>query len=115
METAQPSRSGKNHDRIYTIILAVMSGLLVLSVIVQASMVNAPGLDEKGRWAMTMARNAEAFFLAMCVAVLIVRVFFPVHRKWVTLVFNILILLWVPFGTAFGIYGLRKVDKEMVG
>jgi hypothetical protein len=114
MEMTQPLRPGKNHDRIYTIILAVFSGLLVFSVIVMASMVSAPGLDEKARWVMTMTRNTEAFFLAMCVAVLVVRIFFPVHRKWVTFVFNILILLWFPFGTVFGIYGLLKVDKEIV-
>ena len=114
MEMTQPARPGKNHNRIYTIILAVLSGILVLSVIVQTGMVSAPGLDESGRWVMTITRNVEAFFLAMCVAVLVVRIFFPVRRKWVTFVFNILILFWFPFGTALGIYGFLKVDKEIV-
>jgi hypothetical protein len=55
----------------------------------------------------------EGLFLAAILAVLVIRIFFPAHRRWPTFGINIILLLWLPFGTALAIYGFLKVDKKI--
>ncbi|MDB5357732.1 MAG: hypothetical protein JWN24_4185 [Phycisphaerales bacterium] len=44
-------------------------------------------------------------------AVVLVRLLLPTRRKWVTVTLNIILLPFVPWETALGVYGLWKVDK----
>jgi uncharacterized membrane protein YqjE len=55
----------------------------------------------------------EAIYLLLLLVVLLVRLICPAYRRWPTLGVNILLLVFFPFGTALGIYGLWKVDKEL--
>lgn len=55
---------------------------------------------------------AICYFVAS-VTVLVVRIWFPAKRRWVTLALNIALLLYAPFGTAIGAYGLFRVDKRL--
>jgi hypothetical protein len=41
------------------------------------------------------------------------RLAFPAQRRWPTLGLNIVLLLFIPFGTALAVYGLWKVDKNL--
>ncbi len=105
-----PQRTA-NHDRIYTTILAAFSGFVLFGLISLTTLMNRPGIDERGRWALSLARNMEACFLVAALIILIVRIKFPEKRKWITLVFNIIMLAFFPFGTALSIYAFLKVDK----
>jgi uncharacterized membrane protein YqjE len=55
----------------------------------------------------------EGLFLAVTLAVLVIRIFFPAYRRWPTFGINIILLLWLPFGTALAVYGFLKVDKKL--
>ena len=74
------------------------------------TLMNRPGIDERGRWALSLARNTEACFLVAALIILIVRIRFPEKRAG-SLSFNIIMLAFFPFGTALSIYAFLKVDK----
>ena len=62
-----------NHDRIYTTILGAFWGFVLLGMVSLTTLMNRPGIDDKGRWALSLARNTEACFLVAALIILIVR------------------------------------------
>lgn len=106
--TSVPQR---NHDLIYTIILGLLVAFTALSIELDSGTINMPWLDHGVRHVMILSRDVQLFYLLICVAIVIARVFFPTRRKWATLLFNVLILTYVPYGTLLGVYGLRKIDQ----
>jgi Ca2+/Na+ antiporter len=84
----------------------------LLGILSLTGMMNRPGIDAQGRWALGVARNMNVCIMLFCVAILVVRKTLPAQRKWITRVLNILLLISFPIGTAIAIYGLLKADKN---
>ena len=54
---------------------------------------------------------AYAIGVTVVVGSLIARALLPASRRNVTVAVSIVLLLWFPFGSAIGIYGLWRVDR----
>jgi hypothetical protein len=111
---ATPAPPRSKHDTVYTVLLGVTTFFsLVLALVAWFLVYRAP-ISADSRWLMLWV----CMMLLLAVvqgSVLLVRIFMPARRKWVTVTLNIILLLVVPWGTALGIYGLWKVDKGEVG
>ena len=107
----QVSETRANHDTIYSVLLAVVTFFQLMSTTMMGFMTMRPGLPAESAWVLRLVFVVELFPLLLEVVVLIIRIAFPAYRKWPTVVLNIVLLPWLPFGTALGIYGLWKVDK----
>lgn len=101
-----------NPNQQYSIAVAVYAGLCFMGIVSLTGFMDRPGMDAHGRWAIGLARNMNVCILLLCVAILLVRKTLPAQKKWLTQVFNVLLLLSFPIGTAIAIYGLLKVDKN---
>jgi hypothetical protein len=100
------------HNRIYSILLIVLAFFYVISLITMASMIQSPAVKPESRWVFVMTARIEAAYLAAIVVTLILRGAAPAAGRIATKALNIIMLLLIPFGTALGIYGLMKVDRE---
>ena len=101
------------HNRIYTILLIVLAFWEVLSIISVEFVSHSPTMEQQSRWAMQMVACLEAAFLVAMVTTLILRGVAPGAGRIATKALNIILLLLLPLGTALGIYGLLKVDKDI--
>jgi hypothetical protein len=104
--------SANRHNRIYTILLIVSAFLLLTSIITMLSMTRMPGIAPDAQWVFEMTACSEAAYLAAIVITLILRGKSPAAGRIATTALNIVLLVLFPLGTALGIYGLMKVDKQ---
>jgi hypothetical protein len=111
-ETPAPS-SVSTHDQIYTTLLGVCAFFLLMGIVMLGFLMFAPTTSSDGRWGLMMCVWMEGIYLLAMVVVLVIRIAFPMRRKWPTVGLNLVMLVMVPFGTALGIYGLWKVDKKL--
>ncbi|HZK79848.1 MAG TPA: hypothetical protein VFC46_02250 [Humisphaera sp.] len=100
-------------DKTYTVVLAVLAYISLVSIITLWAITRSPNFRQDGRWAIEMVIATQACFLLCEVVALFVRVMFPASRKWPTIALNIVLLLSFPLGTAIGAYGLWKIDKSI--
>jgi hypothetical protein len=98
-------------ERTYSIALGVLTGFNIFGIISLNAVMNRHGMDDSGRAGLSLARNMDVCFIVLSIAAILVRFAPAAPRKWFSTVLNILLLLIFPFGTAIGIYGLRKLDK----
>jgi len=108
---ATPLPPGSRHDTIYTALLGALCAMSLLGTVMMGVMTRAPGQAPETVWVLKVVFVMYLVFLLLQVAVLIIRIAFPQHRKWPTVALNVFLLLWLPFGTALGIYGLWKADR----
>jgi hypothetical protein len=101
------------HDQIYTTLLGVVCVLVLLGIVSVHFISKLSTMTPDVRAILMMEAGIEAIYLLFLLAVLLVRLIYPSYRRWPTLGVNILLLLFFPFGTALGIYGLWKVDKNL--
>ncbi|MBI1831056.1 MAG: hypothetical protein HYR84_06365 [Planctomycetes bacterium] len=106
-----------NHDRMYTGLLAVLclyaaGGLALLGWLLGIPPESRPDMQWPD-WSLPFLAAVNAFFLGTMSITLIVRLSWPEAGRHVTKVMNVLFLLGPPLGTALGIYGLWKVDREL--
>jgi len=99
------------HDRTYTVLLIVLAFFLGISIIEFAFLKRAPSTPPESRWVFEMIACINAAFVVAIVTTLILRGVAPSAGRIATTALNIILLFAFPFGTALGIYGLRKVDK----
>src|SRR4051812_46830929 len=111
-ETPIRATTTSNHDHVYTTILGVLAFFVVIGMVTLNALRNRPGIDPDAKAALLLPLSVEGCFLAAVVLILAIRLVFPPHRRWPTLGLNIALLLFFPLGTALGIYGLMKVDKQ---
>ena len=71
-----------------------------------------PNLTQNGHWVFESIASVYAVYGAAIIATLIIRWRWPEIGRIVTKALNLFLLLFFPFGTAVGVYGLRKVDKD---
>ena len=108
--TPLPARS--NHDRIYSALLGALLFFLLIPTLEMWFLSRRPGQPAETIWVMQLLFAIFLCFWLFVAGVLVIRIAFPAHRKWPTVALNIVMLMWIPFGTALGIYGLWKVDKS---
>ena len=101
------------HDHIYTTLLGVLGFLMITAIVTLAMIRMMPTIPAESRTILLMPLATEGLFLAAIVLVLFIRLVFPAYRRWPTMGLNIILLLFVPFGTALAIYGFLKVDKNL--
>ena len=101
------------HGQIFTALLIAL-GFLCLMVIGQFyTMMQSLATTPESRWAYQYIMWVQTVFLLAIVVALVVRKFFPSRRRVITMAVSIFLLLHFPFGTAIGIYGLKKVDRPV--
>ena len=93
-------------------LLIAMAFFYGLGIISMAFMSRSPTLPEQSRWVFQMTAWINAALVAAMVVTLILRGVAPGAGRIATKALNIVLLIAIPFGTALGIYGLMKVDKE---
>jgi lysylphosphatidylglycerol synthetase-like protein (DUF2156 family) len=97
--------------QIFTALL-ISLGLLCMLVIGQfAAMLQNPNIAPEGRWVYHYIIWMHGVYLFAIVLALVVRGLVPSARRTITMAVSIFLLLYFPFGTMVGVYGLRKVDK----
>jgi hypothetical protein len=101
------------HDHIYTTLLGVLAMLLVMAMLTLNAMRLGPAMDSAGRSILLVPLAVEGCYVAAIVVVLLIRIAFPASRRWPTLGLNIMLLLFIPIGTALAVYGFWKVDKNL--
>jgi hypothetical protein len=110
---SSPAHVPTRQDQIYTTVLGVFAFFLLLAIGSLRSMANNPSTSEQGRVVMRLSAYVAACYAIASAVVLVVRIWFPAQRRWVTLGLNVVLLAYVPFGTAVGAYGLLRVDKRL--
>src|SRR6185503_1535324 len=93
--------------------LGVLGFFLIVGMVSLASMRLRPGASSESKAALLSVLVIDGCFLAGIALVLLIRLAFPAYRRWPTVGLNIILILFVPFGTALAIYGFWKVDKSL--
>lgn len=102
----------KRHDRTYNVLLIVLTFFYGTSIITMVFIRRSPTLPPDVLWVFEMTAWVNAAFVAAMIATLVLRGTAPSAGRVATKALNIILLIMIPFGTALGIYGLMKVDKE---
>jgi hypothetical protein len=100
------------HNRIYTVLLIVLAFFYGVSIISMTFMSRSPTVAPESRWVFQMTACINAAFVAAMIATLVLRAVAPGAGCVATKALNIIMLVLIPFGTALGIYGLLKVDRD---
>jgi hypothetical protein len=79
------------------------------------AMVHNPAIAPESHWIYYYIILVQAIFLFAIVLTLVIRVFFPSTARTITIATCLILLLHFPFGTAVGIYGLKKVERFAAG
>jgi hypothetical protein len=101
------------HDYIYTTLLGVLGFFFLISIPTMYGLAHAPSTPPETRWIFMGMAVTELLYALAVVAVGVIRIWFPDHRRWPTVAVNVLLLLYFPLGTALAIYGFWKVDKKL--
>ena len=104
-----PSR----HNRAYTVILLILG---FISIMVACEMLFLsywlPNSDPSANWVFQFIALVYGIYILAIAATLALRAWAPAAGRPANLALNILLLPVFPFGTAVGVYGLWKVDKD---
>ena len=110
---APPAESpSARHNRIYTVLMIVQAVFLGFGMISTTFMLGNPAVSPESRRVFQMILSFYAVLIAAIIVTLILRRTAPSAGRIATMALNIILLLVFPFGTALGIYGLMKVDKD---
>jgi hypothetical protein len=109
---ATPILVTTKHDKVYTTLLGVLAFFFVVGAISLMGFASNPRMPEESRAVFRMTSGVLACYIAACIAVVLIRILAPAHRKWPTFGLNIILLLYFPIGTPLAIYGFWKVDKK---
>jgi len=105
-----------NHNRIYNFLLGTLSlwvlgGMWPLLLLLQMSPDARPQMHLPD-WSLPYFAVINMVYLVAMIVTLISRLAHPAIGKRMTTAMNVLFLIGPPFGTALGIYGFWKVDKD---
>ena len=111
---APPDEAARiQHNRTYTALLIALTLFCMLGMISIAGVSRGPTMQPESRWAFQMIVQLYRVLVGAMVVTLILRWVSPRAGRIATLALNVILLLLFPFGTALGIYGLLKVDKNI--
>jgi hypothetical protein len=103
--------ANRNYN-IAMIVLALLYGLGALPIMLMTAMPMNPAMNQTGKWAMNFSAAMSGLVDLLIVVTLILRATTQDFGRLWTKAVNIFLLICFPFGTAVGIYGLWKVDKQ---
>lgn len=108
---------GMNHNRLYNVLLGsfalfILGGMWPLLLLLQMPADVRPRMHLPD-WSLPILAVVNAIYLVAMFGTLIARLAHPVIGKRLTTAMNVLFLIAPPVGTALGIYGLWKVDKNL--
>jgi hypothetical protein len=101
------------HDHVYTTLLGVLAFFFILGICTLIWLRLQPNTASAARSAYLLPLMVEICYCVAITAVLCIRIFAPGIRRWPTFALNIILVVWIPFGTALAIYGFWKVDKRV--
>lgn len=104
-------QSVATHEVVYRILLGVFGGIVLASGLLTISILRRAQNPVPG-WLIIYLACVYAGIALCSMAVLTVRMLWPGRFRWVTLAWNIVMLLFIPFGTALGIYGMIVLDRR---
>jgi hypothetical protein len=99
------------HEIVYRILLGVFGGVVLASGLFGITLLRR-AQNPPPTWLIVYLACSYAGIALCAFAVLAVRMLWPGRFRWVTLTWNIVMLLFIPFGTALGIYGMIVLDKK---
>jgi len=111
LDYGRPPRRRSGHDHVFTGLALGLVFLLVLMCTSLFSMTRNPALPPESKWVFEMSASVALCYAAIVVLSMILRWAFPASRRVFTIALSVALLVYVPFGTALGIYGLWKVDR----
>src|SRR5258708_18266 len=100
------------HDTIYNSLLGALALLFLLGCMSMFAFSQNPNLPPESRWVFRLSMAMAAAYAVAAAVTLVVRFKAPAARRAVTMAMNVVLLLHFPLGTALGIYGLWKVDRN---
>jgi hypothetical protein len=113
LDYATPAEpAARRHNRLYTALLTAMALFCVLGVMSVTFTGRSPTVAPESRWVFEMVAWIYGALIAAIVVTLVLRGAAPLAGRVATKATNIVLLFFFPLGTALGIYGLMKVDKE---
>jgi hypothetical protein len=111
---------GISHDRLYSILLVVLAASTAMSVPLGLVVYILRARQGVPAFAWAIPDWVAPWNAMICTGYLVLMVLTawlrrtePAAGRRVTRVLNFLLLPAIPFGTALGIYGLMKVDKDV--
>lgn len=109
----QSASTVTRHDNVYTVLLGVPCIKAVFAILQIGSIRSRLPFNstERDKLLGSMVIAGICFFLLL--TILLIRLIFPAYRRWPTLGLNLILLPFIPFGTALAIYGFWKVDKKL--
>jgi uncharacterized membrane protein YidH (DUF202 family) len=108
----EPSTTS-THDHVYTALLGVLLACVTIGMLALHRLAHRIPYDPGQQAALRLVLTIEALWAGLMALVLAIRLLFPAWRRWPTIGFNIILLLFVPIGTALAVYGLWKVDRQL--
>lgn len=103
------------HERIYIILLIVIAFCCMISIGDAFIFMRHPspsGDPDSPKRAFELMSFIEFMFLADILLILLIRLRWPVKGHLFLTALNIILLIYVPFGTILGIYYFVKVNKR---
>ena len=104
--------SGTPHGLIFCTLLVIFALAHLLHIPWLWTTLKNPANNSLARGLLKSFIVAYAIGVTVVVGSLIARALLPASRRNVTVAVSIVLLLWFPFGSAIGIYGLWKVDRQ---
>jgi hypothetical protein len=111
LQYAPPPPAQKNYGQFFNALLIGL-GLLCILVLGQFIIMGRAGTLPNDSWVFTYLIFIHALYLASIIVALLVRWFVPSMNRTITIAVSIFLLLFFPFGTVVGIYGLKKLDRQ---
>ena len=100
------------HNRIYTSLLIALAIFYLIGSVSIWSISRKAATQPDADWLFPVIAGTYVVFVAAMITTVVLRFKAPVVARVVTMALNVVLLVLFPFGTALGIYGLLKVDKQ---
>jgi hypothetical protein len=110
-----PKPHPANHNLIYTALLGAIGFFLTISCVEILWIGYRTNQPPQSQNTLELVALINGIYALLCISTMFIRLLFPRGRKFITLMTNIVSLVYFPFGTALAIYGFMKVDKPDPG
>jgi hypothetical protein len=99
------------HEIVYRILVGFFGGIVLASGLFAITILRR-ARNPVPNWLIVYLACCYAAIALCSFAVAAVRMLWPGRFRWITKTWNIIMLLFIPFGTALGIYGLIVLDRR---
>jgi len=99
------------HEIVYRILVGLFGGIVFASGLIAITILRRAQKPIPG-WLIVYLACCYAGIALCSFAVVVVRMLWPGRFRWITKTWNIVMLIFIPLGTALGIYGLIVLDRR---